>query len=72
MKYSVTFIQAGNPIYALFMTFRVVGSMQGQVVYGSISKQRKWGFCDYLFHSLSVSPLIFAVSSIAGNMVSFD
>jgi len=55
LKQSVTFVQAGNPIFGLFMTYKAIGVMLGRVVKtGGLSDP----FVIFLF-TLTILPQVF-------------
>lgn len=73
LKYTVTFTQAGNPIFALCMTFKAIGPLLG-VLFVQVNqlKQLPLKIVVMVFSILIPVPLIIASRSMAKNMVSYS
>jgi len=55
LKQSVTFVQAGNPIFGLFMTYKAIGVVLGEQV-------KRFGLCnpEVIFcFTLTILPQVF-------------
>jgi len=55
LKQSVTFVQAGNPIFGLFMTYKAIGVMLG----GIINREGPSDFITIIFSTLAILPQVF-------------